>query len=288
MVSISIILQLHCFRLNYHKYIELWDSNSKNLTIMPKKKNICNNLTPNINFSNIITKMPLIRMGTRANHVFEDQGSHNHEERNPEHREEEDEDYNEQDDPEFGEDEETFDVEEFEREEEEVDEQGENPGGNPMEQFINLLRQNLVNHLHPPPQGNNNTVANAFRAIKSLKPPEFHGSADPVEARAWLKEMEKSFEILSIEEAQKTIFATYLLKGEANYWWEAKRNMEVDAVTTWERFVQLFLEKYFPRSMENQMELKFLELKLSSLSVAEYEAKFTELSSFMPEFLNTE
>ncbi|KAL8147604.1 hypothetical protein AgCh_005068 [Apium graveolens] len=36
--------------------------------------------------------------------------------------------------------------------------------------------------------------------------------------------------------------------------------------------------------MENQMELKFLELKQNNLSVAEYEAKFTELSRFMPEF----
>ena len=141
---------------------------------------------------------------------------------------------------------------------------------------------------NPPPQGNHNDVANSFRAFKSLKPPEFHGSADPVEARAWLKEMEKSFEILSTEEAQKTVFATYLLKGEANYWWEAKKNMETDAIITWERFSQLFLGKYFPRFMENQMELKFLELKQNNLSVAEYEAKFTELSRFVPEFVSTE
>ena len=100
--------------------------------------------------------------------------------------------------------------------------------------------------------------------------------------------MEKSFEILSIDEAQKTVFATYLLKGEANYWWEAKKNMEMDVVITWERFSRLFLDKYFPRFMENQMEIKFLELKQNNLSVAEYEAKFTELSSFVPEFVNTE
>ncbi|MGI4673460.1 retrotransposon gag family protein [Klebsiella pneumoniae] len=113
-------------------------------------------------------------------------------------------------------------------------------------------------------------------------------SADPVEARAWLKEMEKSFEILSIDEAQKTVFATYLLKGEANYWWEAKKNIETDTIVTWERFKHLFLEKYFPRFMETQMELKFLELKQGNLSVSEYEAKFTELTRFVPEFVSTE
>ncbi|XP_074336881.1 uncharacterized protein LOC141674053 [Apium graveolens] len=35
--------------------------------------------------------------------------------------------------------------------------------------------------------------------------------------------------------------------------------------------------------MKNRIELKFLELKQGNLSVAEYEAKFTELSRFVPE-----
>ena len=92
----------------------------------------------------------------------------------------------------------------------------------------------------------------------------------------------------SIGDAQKTVFAAYLLKGEANYWWEAKKNLETEVIITWERFSYLFLEKYFPRYMENKMELKFLELKQGTLSVAEYEAKFTELSRFVPELVNTE
>ncbi|XP_074351315.1 uncharacterized protein LOC141690409 [Apium graveolens] len=100
--------------------------------------------------------------------------------------------------------------------------------------------------------------------------------------------MEKSFEIFSIYEAQKTVFATYLLKGKANYWWEAKKNMKTDDIITWERFNKLFLEKYFRRSMENQIELKFLELKQNNLSIAHYESKFTELSRFVPEFMKTE
>jgi hypothetical protein len=38
-----------------------------------------------------------------------------------------------------------------------------------------------------------------------------------VEAIAWLKGIKKSFEILSIADNQKTMFAAYLLKGEANH-----------------------------------------------------------------------
>ena len=131
-------------------------------------------------------------------------------------------------------------------------------------------------------------MANSFKAFQALRPPVFKGTADPVEARAWLKEMEKSFEILQIAEEQKTVFATYMLKGEANFWWESKKNLEEEGVVTWERFSKLFLDKYFPKYMEGQMELKFLKLRQTNLSVAEYEAKFTELSRFVPEFINTE
>ena len=36
------------------------------------------------------------------------------------------------------------------------------------------------------------------------------------------------------------------------------------------------------------MEIRFLELKQDKMTVAEYEAKFTELSRFVPEFVNIE
>ncbi|XP_074355847.1 uncharacterized protein LOC141695507 [Apium graveolens] len=142
--------------------------------------------------------------------------------------------------------------------------------------------------LPPPPHIAQQKAATAFRAFKSLKPQEFLGSSDPVEARAWLKEIDKSFEILGVEERYKTIFASYILKGEANYWWEFKCNLETDVVIPCDRFTRLFLDKYFPRLMETRMEIKFLELKHDRMTVEEYEAKFTELSRFVPEFMNTE
>lgn len=39
--------------------------------------------------------------------------------------------------------------------------------------------------------------------------------------------------------------------------------------------------------MQDQMEIKFLELKQENMSVAESEAKFAELSRFVPEYVNT-
>ncbi|KAL8134291.1 hypothetical protein AgCh_009363 [Apium graveolens] len=117
-----------------------------------------------------------------------------------------------------------------------------------------------------------------FKQFQAVKPPEFKGSVDPVEANAWLKEIEKAFDLVGAGAEQKTKFASYFLKGEANYWWESTRALEGDEFVTWERFTELFLEKYFPRYMKNQMEIKFLNLTQGDLTVAEYEAKFTELA----------
>ncbi|XP_074327531.1 uncharacterized protein LOC141665447 [Apium graveolens] len=127
-----------------------------------------------------------------------------------------------------------------------------------------------------------------FKQFQSVKPPEFEGSADPTKARVWLKEMEKAFVLVKVEEDQKPDFASYFLKGETNYWWESKKALEGEGVVNWDRFTDLFLEKYFPRYMKNQMEIKFLELKQGNLSVTDYEAKFTELARFVPEQVDTD
>ena len=99
--------------------------------------------------------------------------------------------------------------------------------------------------------------------------------------------MEKAFALVKVGAKQKTEFASYFMKGEANYWWESVKTMENTEVIAWERFTELFLEKYFPQYIQSQMELKFFELKQDNLNVIEYEAKFTELDRFVPEYVDT-
>ena len=150
-----------------------------------------------------------------------------------------------------------------------------------QQQIIQTQQQQLQQQ--PP----NQPVVN-FKAFQAVKPPEFQGSTDPTEAQKWLKEIEKAFVLIQVSEEQKTNFASYMLKGEANYWWEATKALEEEELVTWDRFKQLFLEQYFPRYMKAQMELKFFELKQNNMSVAEYEKKFTELARFVPEYVDSE
>lgn len=152
-------------------------------------------------------------------------------------------------------------------------------------QILSLLQKQTA-HLTQQQKPSTSTVT--FKSFQAINPPEFRGTTDPVEANTWLKEMEKAFELVQLGENQKTVYATYFLKGESNYWWQSTKALENTEVITWARFTELFLEKYFPRYMQTQMELKFCELKQEKMTVAEYEKKFTELARFGPEYVNTD
>ena len=81
-------------------------------------------------------------------------------------------------------------------------------------------------------------------------------------------------------DAQKVTFATFMLMGEAENWWDyARRQLENDGRNlTWELFRNLFLEKYFSEDLRKRKEIEFLELKQGNMSVGEYAAKFEEMS----------
>jgi len=80
-----------------------------------------------------------------------------------------------------------------------------------------------------------------------------------------------------------------MLAEEAEYWWTgAKRRIEASGdVVTWETFKNKFLRKYFSEDLWNKKEAEFLNLKQGNLSVAEYAAKYEELSRFSP-YINAE
>lgn len=59
-------------------------------------------------------------------------------------------------------------------------------------------------------------------------------------------------------------------------------------VVPWTRLKEMFFGNYFPRSLKNNMEMKFLELKQGNMTVAEYVEKFAEFARFAPHQVDTE
>lgn len=78
--------------------------------------------------------------------------------------------------------------------------------------------------------------------------------------------MEKAFALVKVGEEQKTEFTSYFLKSEADYWWESTRVLEGKGKISWCKFTELFLEKYFPSYMQDQMEIKFSKWRINSWS----------------------
>ncbi|XP_057730130.1 uncharacterized protein LOC130945430 [Arachis stenosperma] len=121
-----------------------------------------------------------------------------------------------------------------------------------------------------------------FADFKKIGPPEFHGALDPDIAEEWLVEMEKVFTIFPCTKEQQVSYATFMLKADADFWWDGARQLLEDAGIdiNWDTFKEAFYKKYFPLSVRESKEMKFLQLRQDRMSIAEYTEKFERLCKF--------
>ena len=57
---------------------------------------------------------------------------------------------------------------------------------------------------------------------------------------------------------------------------------------TWDRFKEIFFEKYFPQCIRDRKVSEFEQLKQGKMTVAEYETNFTELARYAPHMIDTD
>ncbi|XP_028064936.1 uncharacterized protein LOC114268039 [Camellia sinensis] len=107
-----------------------------------------------------------------------------------------------------------------------------------------------------------------------------------MKAEAWVLGIEKLFEVFPCTEAQKVQLAAFTLEDEARRWWMLTRT--VHQGLTWDRFLELFYDKYFPQSMRDKKVTEFKTLRQGNRTVAEYEAQFAELARFAPHMVDTD
>ncbi|XP_059670978.1 uncharacterized protein LOC132316520 [Cornus florida] len=136
----------------------------------------------------------------------------------------------------------------------------------------------------PNPNAEQVPMTTYIRDIRKLGAIKFVRAADPLKAKKWIDDMEKYFEMMDCTEVQKRMIAAFFLWGEARQWWQTVTRTTVDiAAMTWEEFKTQFYEKHFPRSVRKKKGIEFMELEQSNtMTVSDYEIKFTELSRFAP------
>ncbi|XP_058103724.1 uncharacterized protein LOC131247653 [Magnolia sinica] len=89
-------------------------------------------------------------------------------------------------------------------------------------------------------------------------------------------------------DSQRVSLATFTLDGEAELWWQlVKKEAGSSIIWSWSMFSDKFDQKYFPDSIRQKMVSKFISLEQGALFVAQYEARFIELSHFASDLIST-
>ena len=69
------------------------------------------------------------------------------------------------------------------------------------------------------------TRGSSFYDFKRLGPPYFSGTSDPMEAEAWIIQIEKFFYVIDCSDEQKAFYAAFMLDKDADHWWRMTKRL---------------------------------------------------------------
>jgi hypothetical protein len=122
----------------------------------------------------------------------------------------------------------------------------------------------------------------------SHHPPTFSHAVDPLDADDWLKVIGKKLDITQCNDREKVLYASGRLEGAASDWWDAFTAAHPNADTiTWQEFQENFRAHHIPSGIMKLKKKEFLSLTQGSMSVSEYRDRFTQLSRYAPEEVDT-
>src|SRR3954464_3791457 len=98
-------------------------------------------------------------------------------------------------------------------------------------QLIQLLTQNMNNHQYPPPPPPPPPVDTLARFLR-LNPHRFSSTPEPIVADDWLRSVNRNLETVGCTDAERVRFASHLLEGPAEAWWDNYLvTYPIDAIT---------------------------------------------------------
>ncbi|KAL5570666.1 hypothetical protein UlMin_027241 [Ulmus minor] len=121
-----------------------------------------------------------------------------------------------------------------------------------------------------------------YERFRRMKPDEFEGSSDPLVAEEWLSSIQTILDFMHLNEREKVLCATYVLKKDARYWWETVKMRRNVQDMTWDEFIAEFNQKYYNRMAMRAQQNEFINIKQGSMSVTEAVRKFDQLARLCP------
>ncbi|XP_060216754.1 uncharacterized protein LOC132644194 [Lycium barbarum] len=123
-----------------------------------------------------------------------------------------------------------------------------------------------------------------FKNFMDLKPPEFDASPTSIEPQKFIDRCENILTTLGMKETRGVEFTTFLFSGSAESWWiliQRGRQAGLPPIT-WSKFLALLKDRFIPLSKQDEMRRHFNNLRQGTMTITEYEAKFTDLSRYVP------
>ncbi|GFY95618.1 hypothetical protein Acr_10g0010030 [Actinidia rufa] len=123
----------------------------------------------------------------------------------------------------------------------------------------------------------------AMKAFLKLCPPMCKGEPDLLVMEDWLEQVTRALDtILVTEEELRVLFTSFQLQGDAFQWWNT---VEEGVTKKWKPFKKAFLDQYVTDMVNEALRMEFINLGQGSMTVDQYEAKFTSLSRFARAFI---
>jgi hypothetical protein len=104
----------------------------------------------------------------------------------------------------------------------------------------------------------------------------------------WLKTIEKKLQVVQCNNREKVLFTSHQLEGPAVDWWDAyvEAHEEPESIN-WQEFKNSFRSHHVPLGVMKLKKKEFEDLKQGSMLVSEYVTRFTQLSRYALDNMDT-
>ncbi|KAL5540269.1 hypothetical protein UlMin_046310 [Ulmus minor] len=108
-----------------------------------------------------------------------------------------------------------------------------------------------------------------YARFGKMKPAEFVGSTDPLEAEEWINSLEMIFDFMQLNDQERVACASYMLRKGARHWWSTVKLTRDVNIMSWADFMEEFNQKYYNSAILRVQEDEFLSMKQGTMIVIE-------------------
>jgi hypothetical protein len=156
--------------------------------------------------------------------------------------------------------------------------------------MLQTMQQTMANmqqapQYQPAPQQKPHAKLGEFQWTKPLT---FSHSIEPMDTDDWLKTVEKKLQVVQCNNREKVLFVAHQLVRPAIDWWDVYVEAREEPETiNWQEFKNSFRSHHVSLGVMKLNKKEFEDLKQGSMTVSEYVTRFTQLSHYAPDNVDT-